>query len=235
MKGFKASNVMKKTQKENNKYEIRNYKQIPNSNFPIFKTLSECRQAHYLQRSRGVIIVILLTVCLIVTGGCRTEVGQTSIAYETRQWASRTYRFDIQIDTEPAGAEIYVQDSYVGQSPLLTKIKATDVTITQSGSYPQRYSFDWFSGRVTNQRRTGSTTWDYKLSGNFQSDDYGWLIKIYKDGYEPLEYRITRESLKQFDKAVDSLKVYEDRLPLSFTSSEPEYFAFTLKPIEESR
>jgi hypothetical protein len=186
----------------------------------------------FIQGKKGVAAAgVFLMVCVTIISGCTSRVGETSIAYETRQWASRTYRFDIQIDTEPAGARIYIQDIYVGQSPLLTKIKATDVTITQSGSYPQRYSFDWFSGRVTRHLRTGNTTWNHKLSGRFQSDDYGWALKIYKDGFEPLEYRITRASLKQFDKAIDSLEIYDnDKLPFSFSAAEPEYFAFTLKP-----
>jgi hypothetical protein len=186
----------------------------------------------FIQGKKGLVITgTFLTVCLTIISGCTSSIGQTTIAYETRQWASRTYRFDIQIDTEPPGAKIYVQDSYVGQSPLLTRIKANEVTITQSGSYPQCYSYDRFSGRITNRQRTGNTTWNSKLSGSFRSADYGWLLKIYKDGYETLEYRITRASLRQFDKAIDSLRIDDNgQLPLSFTASEPEYFRFTLKP-----
>jgi hypothetical protein len=183
-------------------------------------------------------LVFFMFACLFLTSGCQDQF-RPAILQDYRSW-NTTYSCKIQIQTEPPGAMIYINDMYKGESPLNETLNVPDTKITQNGEYPavQRYSFDlghflnwlgYVDGWVSKgSSRSGPTVWKGNLSGNFAG---GWRIKAYKDGYEPFEFFLTKQMLKQFDNAVNSLEIEPgDKLQNYFSSSESEYCLFALKP-----
>ncbi len=97
---------------------------------------------------------------------------------EHREWHG-LYSEKYSIQTEPSGARIYIQDSYVGESPIMGEIK--DIKFIMRGT--------GYSSVGKSRRSRGATKWTGKMNlvgGNIHT----YKIKAVKEGYKPEEIHI---------------------------------------------
>jgi len=126
--------------------------------------------------------IFFLAVMSIVLTGC----GVTTL-YEigslVRSWECE-YQEEYFIKTEPEGSKIYVQNEYIGISPIKGKTGFVNFEITQSGPVKFAYDFDNWSGAKTNYRKVGAPTWDPIKIENIKRH---YTVKAFKSGYVPVE------------------------------------------------
>jgi hypothetical protein len=176
---------------------------------------------------KKIIMSGLTILWLVLTTGCGLGMQPQHTTYQrTRSWVLK-YSFPATIQSEPTGARVYIQDRYMGDTPLSTILTVNDLSIDQNGYTPLLCQWDlWLTNR--NCEPEGDLEWK-ELSASFNG---GWAIKIFKEGFQQVEFNLQRNSLKHLNNVVASLKVLpDDRLSTDeLTSKEPEYFLFALKP-----
>lgn len=146
------------------------------------------RQAFNGQQVRYACAGCLMLV--LFATGC-TTVG-TETRSESRFWTG-TYEEIVNVSTEPTGCRIYVQDNYVGISPLKTSIQCGELKLTQQGTYVEQmqYTHDAMTGAVVDRKsltRFG-TSWNEGLTPEISEGTY--TIQAVHDGFNPARKTLT--------------------------------------------
>ncbi len=154
------------------------------------------------------LINCLFVVCIFLISGC-SSVMPTRYAVRTdnRRWTPE-YIENLNISTEPVGAKIYVNDGYVGISPLKVTLPQAPVNITQSGSYQVMWrDGDFgFTDHSRTAKRSSTTTWNGKLSTSIDKI-VKYQITAFKEGYHPTTKLVHLSSSKEsLEEAVRKVK-----------------------------
>jgi len=155
--------------------------------------------------------LFLFVVCIFILSSCATIAPQrTANRSESREWTLE-YTEYVNISTEPVKAKIYVNDTYVGISPLKVPLPSVPLKISQSGAY----QVEWkdgdfgFTSHERSAKRSSATTWSERTSGSIQS--YSFKIQAFQDGYQPASKLVSlSKSSPSILKAINNLEPSND-------------------------
>jgi hypothetical protein len=148
---------------------------------------SERRQQ---MKDTQILRTVLLVVCAIgvvsLTSCTTTYVGKTN----TNRSFKVHYTEFAQINTEPQGCRIYINNNYKGTSPLSLTLNGGTIDVLQLGSYPTKYTdtkrfHPLMLDVLTHQQAEtlGETTWERQVCPSFVSAGE-WRVVIAADGYK---------------------------------------------------
>jgi hypothetical protein len=154
---------------------------------------------------------LLLFVISILSSCATISPPRTAYRSENRGWNLKYIEY-VNISTEPVESKVYVNDTYVGISPLKVPLPSVPLRISQSGSYQVAWrdgDFGLTSHEKRRAKRSSTTTWSEGMSGSIQS--YSFEIQALKDGYQPAHKLVDLSiSSPSITKAINSLEPSTD-------------------------
>ena len=157
--------------------------------------------------------IVMIVTLMFGLAGCSTytQVNRS----EQRYWTSQ-YEEILKITTEPVGSRVYVQDKYIGISPVEVPVEGGETKIIERGTYKVnvQIAHDLFVDRRFDRGRATGTEWSGLLSGSIANQTFE--VEAFKEGYQTAtENVILSDSSVSFKKAIDHLKPSSDgKLPL---------------------
>lgn len=140
-------------------------------------------------RVRIHIIAIVLSAA-----GCTTY-HQTETLTNTKAWDGVRYDEQVVIATEPTGCRLYLQDRYIGVSPVQTTLTIQNMRVLQKGhalaTYARTYETIHLPYAPPSERLESSEPFTYDGPLAADTGSWTWTCKAYKEGYEPSSYTIT--------------------------------------------
>lgn len=161
---------------------------------------------------------------MLVLIGTASLLTYCSVTYHltknrTRKWESMRVLYDMSIKTVPPNSKIYINQKYVGTSPLRHRLEISDLDVYQDGTQPYDQKVDDLFGKLP-PKNFGPITWDgdlYPFFNDIQVD-----IQAFKDGYQ-----YASETVKVVDSDNNILIAFrsirpnsEGRIPYSVTVSD---------------
>lgn len=173
------------------------------------------------------ILAIISILTLLV--GCGHQTRYTSHQHN-RYWDCE-YIDAYSIQTEPLGCRVYVQNSFVGESPVTGSISGIKFRLDQSGDCSYAYDWNIWNGKNSNFRADGKTCWE---AFRPKSNSYDYTVKAFKSGYYPTEQRIRIDVDDHvFLRSISNVKVSdENRIATVFTGK--RQILLVLRPIPET-
>lgn len=129
-----------------------------------------------------VILMMVVVVMGVFVGGCNSIFTRTAQVKESMTCSKLNDR--INIVTEPSGCKLYVNDVYVGVSPLkYTSDELPLVTLTWTGAKAEESTYNPMLEDPLGAWRTVSTKWNKRPYITIQERG-SFKIQAFKDGYE---------------------------------------------------
>ncbi|UCD57367.1 MAG: PEGA domain-containing protein [Candidatus Hydrogenedentota bacterium] len=176
------------------------------------------------------LVSFFVLVSIVITSACATGRHETSMEHTSRTW-NLSYVETLQVNTKPSDCRVYIDDQFVGMSPVEFEIDCGEVVVRQDGIYivTKDVSYDKWGFPKNETVDTSPTTWG-KLSC-FLAGSREIRIETFCDGYEPAtEIVEVSGKCSSFLHAVDNLEASAgDELPSVLTGYRP--VVITLKPV----
>jgi hypothetical protein len=137
---------------------------------------------------------LLVMAAIVVLPGCQSTVKYYKTETHNKKWEGCKLQYELNIQTEPMGAKLYIDQEYIGVSPLRHIIQIPYVTVYQKGEQ-QYYIEESSAGDVQwKHEKVGPATW-HDLYPSFESNDV--RIDAFKDGYRDASHNIQLKSSDQ--------------------------------------
>lgn len=130
-------------------------------------------------------ITCLFLFCSPFLSGCNQPISKTTSGIENEVLSSTNYEEKWTIVTEPPNCRVYVQDNFIGVSPVEITCDGGKAELKRTGTYNSTYTgyLHWWDG-LPRDGQTVRTPTNWTSVGWCTATGGLWNVKIFKEGYE---------------------------------------------------